>query len=101
MRRYDRDGLTYASERRLNPHNQWLQAGVAFGWPGIAVLTVALLAGLLQAWRAVSGGLLLCVVLVMLHAGVESVLEVQRGVVFIMWMLMVQWPVAVKTTSKP
>ena len=100
MRRYDRDGLTYASERRLNPHNQWLQAGVAFGWPGIFVLTMALLAGLIQAWRIGSGGLMLCVLLVMLHAGVESVLEVQRGVVFIMWMLMVQWPVSGKALRR-
>jgi O-antigen ligase len=101
MRRYDRDGLTYASERRLNPHNQWLQAGVAFGWPGIFVLTMALLAGLIQAWRIGSGGLMLCVLLVMLHAGVESVLEVQRGVVFIMWMLMVQWPVNGQALRRP
>lgn len=97
MRRYERDGLTYASERRLNPHNQWLQAGVAFGWPGIAVLTLAMIACVLQAWWTGRGLLLLCVMLVILHAGVESVLEVQRGVVFIMWMLMVQLPVADKT----
>ena len=42
--------------------------------------------------------LLLCVALVVLDAGVESVLEAQRGVVFIMWMLMVQLPVADKTS---
>ena len=99
MRRYERDGLTYASERRLNPHNQWLQAGVAFGWPGILVLTVALFSGLILAWRIGEGTLLLCVTLVVLHAGVESVLEAQRGVVFIMWMLMVQLPVADKTSG--
>lgn len=97
MARYERDGLDYASDRRLNPHNQWLQAGVAFGWPGMAILTMAFLAYLMQAWRNGDGALLLCVVLTMLHAGVESVFEVQRGVVFIMWMLMVQLPVSDKT----
>ncbi len=97
MDRYERDGLDYASDRRLNPHNQWLQAGVAFGWPGMAILTMAFLACLLQAWRNGDGALLLCVVLTVLHAGVESVFEVQRGVVFIMWMLMVQLPVSDKT----
>ena len=35
---YERDGIDYAQDRRLNPHNQWLQAGVAFGWPGILMV---------------------------------------------------------------
>lgn len=97
MRRYERDALTYASERQLNPHNQWLQAGVAFGWPGMLVLTLALLGCLRHAWRAGDGVLFLCVMLTILHSGVESVLEVQRGVVFIMWMLTVQLPLKDKS----
>jgi len=77
----------------LNPHNQWLQAGVAFGWPGMVVFTLALLSCIRTAWRNQDELLLLGVVLVALHASVESVLEVQRGVVFILWMLMAVLPV--------
>ena len=83
---------TYAAERQLNPHNQWLQAGVAFGWPGVLVVSMAFLSIALAAWRHRQGLLLLCTFLIMAHAGVESVLEVQRGVVFALWMLMALSP---------
>jgi O-antigen ligase len=88
MLRYECKGVTYAAERRLNPHNQWLQAGVAFGWPGILVLTWAFFSVFLWAWKERDVKVLLCLALVLFHASVESVLEVQRGVVFILWMFM-------------
>ena len=88
MLRYECKGVTYAAERRLNPHNQWLQAGVAFGWPGILVLTWAFFSVFLWAWKERDVNVLLCLALVLFHASVESVLEVQRGVVFILWMFM-------------
>ena len=92
VQRYERDGHTYAADRQLNPHNQWLQAGVAFGWPGVLVVSMAFLSIALAAWRHRQGLLLLCTFLIMAHAGVESVLEVQRGVVFALWMLMALSP---------
>lgn len=92
MALYERDGVDYAAARRLNPHNQWLQAGVAFGWPGVLLLTLAFGSVWYWSWKTRNGLAWLCILLVMLHAGVESVLEVQRGVVFILWMLMVQAP---------
>lgn len=88
MLRYERDGVDYAAERKLNPHNQWLQAGVAFGWPGILVLIWAFASVFLWAIRDRNGLALLCLLLVLLHSAVESVMEVQRGVVFILWMFM-------------
>lgn len=91
MEVYADEGVDYALDRALNPHNQWLQAGVAFGWPGMVVLTLAFFSMLRAAWQRQDGLLLLCTLLVMLHAGVESVLEVQRGVVFILWMYATQW----------
>ncbi len=94
MKLYARDGVEYALDRRLNPHNQWLQAGVAFGWTGMIVWTMALLTCMRTAWSRRDEMLMLCSLLVMLHAGVESILEVQRGVVFILWMLMALLPVA-------
>lgn len=86
MVRYNAGHVTYASERRLNPHNQWLQAGVAFGWPGVLLVTLALGHWCLFGWSQRSRWLLLTGGLVATHAMVESVLETQRGVVFVMWM---------------
>ena len=83
---YKRDGIVYAQDRRLNPHNQWLQAGVAFGWPGMLMVTFILWHWIRKGWRTGDDALFLCGMLISAHALVESVLEVQRGVVFIMWM---------------
>ena len=83
---YERDGIVYAQDRRLNPHNQWLQAGVAFGWPGVLMVTLIVLSWLRRSWRRGQDVMLLCGLLIGAHAMVESVLEVQRGVVFILWM---------------
>ena len=83
---YARDGIAYAQDRRLNPHNQWLQAGVAFGWPGILMVSFILVHWLRRGWRTGNDAMLLCGLLLCAHALVESVLEVQRGVVFILWM---------------
>ncbi len=96
---YQRDGIAYASERRLNPHNQWLQAGVAFGWPGMLLLTLLLGWWFRMGWRRRNQWVMLCVCLVGMHALVESVLEVQRGVVFILW-LFVATESAVRDPSK-
>lgn len=85
---YEREGITYALDRKLNPHNQWLQAGVAFGWLGVVWLSVVFGAWCRVAWQRKDSLALLCGALVLAHALVESVLEVQRGVVFIVWLAM-------------
>ena len=86
VRIYRRDGVGYAEDRRLNSHNQWLQAGVAFGWPGVLVFSLVLWLWLAGSWRRRNVLGLLCGMVVLMHASVESVLEAQRGVVFILWM---------------
>ena len=85
---YDQGGIDYARDRKLNPHNQWLQAGVAFGWAGVLVFSLILWSWLGMAWRRRSIIGFLCGTLFLLHAAVESVLEVQRGVVFLLWLWM-------------
>lgn len=89
---YEREGITYALDRKLNPHNQWLQAGVAFGWMGVVWLSVVFGMWCREAWRRRNALALLCCALVLCHALVESVLEVQRGVVFIVWLAMALFP---------
>ena len=86
MRIYKRDGVEYAEDRRLNSHNQWLQAGVAVGWPGVVVFSLVLWFWFTESWRRRSVLGFLCGMVVLMHASVESVLEAQRGVVFILWM---------------
>jgi hypothetical protein len=80
---YDAHGATYARERRLNSHSQFLQGGVALGWPGL-LLAVLLAAALFrEAYRRRSAAVLLFALLFLVNATVESVLEVQGGVVFL------------------
>ena len=71
-----------AAARDLNSHSQFLQGGVALGWLGL-LLTV-LIAVVLVRWSLGGGGLpmALFAMLFLLNAAVESVLEVQAGVVF-------------------
>lgn len=79
---YEAKGARHAADRRLNSHSQFLQGGVALGWIGLAS---ALLVGLVPLWIAVRRrGMLLTVfmLLFLLNAAIESVLEVQAGVVF-------------------
>jgi len=80
---YVRDGIDYALDRRLNPHNQWLQAGVAFGWPGVLIWSALLIIGWCLARKKGDTVLLAFICILGLHACFESVLEAQRGVVFI------------------
>lgn len=79
---YEARGAKTAAVRRLNSHDQFLQSGVALGWAG---LLAALLVALVPLWFAIRRGDLLLgvfMVLFVLNATVESVLEVQAGVVF-------------------
>ncbi len=84
---YARDHIDYALDRRLNPHNQWLQAGVAFGWPGVLIWSALLMSGWRLARRKNDGSLLAFMLILGLHASFESVLEAQRGVVFVAMVL--------------
>jgi len=74
-------------EKRLNAHCQFLQGGAALGWPGF-ILT--LLIGLVPLRTAVIRRNVLLgtfAALFFVNAAVESILEVQAGVVFMGLML--------------
>ncbi len=79
---YLRDHQSYALRKSLNPHNQFLQAGVAFGWTGIAVLVVMFLSALRFAFRQHDFIYVSFLLLLLLNMMFESFLEVQSGVVF-------------------
>lgn len=84
---YEAKGAKAAAERRLNSHSQFLQGGVALGWAG---LVAALLVGtvpFIVAVRRRHTLLAMFMLLFVLNAAIESVLEVQAGVVFFALML--------------
>jgi len=84
---YTAKGATDAMEKRLNAHCQFLQGGAALGWPGF-ILT--LLIGLVPLRTAVIRRNVLLgtfAALFFVNAAVESILEVQAGVVFMGLML--------------
>jgi O-antigen ligase len=77
---YLQRGETYAAERQLNAHNQYLQTGAELGWFGIC----ALLACLSSLWyaRKIEISSLFFGALCALNFLFESMLEVQAGIVF-------------------
>lgn len=79
---YETMGAREAAERRLNSHSQFLQGGVALGWAGLLSAVLLAVVPLWQALRRRDLLLGVFVLLFMLNAAIESVLEVQAGVVF-------------------
>lgn len=79
---YDAKGAEEASKRNLNAHGQWMQSAVALGWPGVLSFGALLLGGAIAAWRRRSHHLAVFMLLFLVNSLVESVLEVQAGVLF-------------------
>lgn len=80
---YLQHGYVHPAELRLNAHSQFLQTGSALGLPGLLVLGGLLLVPLLAFVRrraAVGAALML---LLAVEMAVESLLEVQAGVIFL------------------
>lgn len=84
---YGEKGADQAAARNLNSHSQFLQGGVALGWPGLILTLLLVLVPLVAAWYARQVVWLLFMALLVVNATVESVLEVQAGVVFVGIML--------------
>ena len=85
---YEREGEYYAAERKLNSHNQFFQIGVEYGWIGLIVFSIFLVLAAFKSFKLKSfmyQGLLGMTVLNFLF---ESCLEVQAGVVFFYFFLM-------------
>ncbi|WP_306639678.1 O-antigen ligase family protein [Sanyastnella coralliicola] len=83
MKLYERDGEDYALRKRLNPHNQFLQAGVAFGWTGFLILCAVFFFGFRLALQRRDFLFLSFLLILGLNMLFESFLEVQSGVVFV------------------
>lgn len=80
---YGSHGAHDAAERRLNSHSQFLQGGVALGWIGLVLSLAVALVPLGEGIRRKENLLVLFAGLFLMNASIESVLEVQAGVVFL------------------
>jgi O-antigen ligase len=90
---YADKGYTSALEQRLNPHNQFLQSGVALGLPGLLLLLALCLVPGWLAWQRGDHLLVAFLGLNALNWSVESMLEVQAGSVVLAvmaWALMLR-----------
>jgi len=79
---YESRGATAAARLRLNSHSQFLQGGVALGWAGLVAALLVALVPLVQAVRRRQALVAMFMLLFTFNAAIESVLEVQAGVVF-------------------
>lgn len=92
VKRYDADGAHKASEQRLNAHSQFLQSLVALGLPGLLALLMALVLPFASPGTGHAGALRRAALLIMtMNLAVESMLEVQAGVLFGAFMAWVLW----------
>lgn len=78
-----RRGYVRVVDKRLNAHSQFVQSGIALGWPGLILCAALLLVPLFAAIRRQRPVAAAFLYLVLLNATVESLLEVQAGVVFL------------------
>lgn len=78
---YRAQSAEYALKKRMNPHSVWLQMAVSHGWFGLIIMLVWWLGTLRLAFR--NGHVLLLVWSIgwMLNGTIESLLELQQGVV--------------------
>ncbi len=82
-------GESYVAERKFNSHNQFFQAGVEHGWPGVLLLTALCVWLLLDSIRRKNIILLVFVLMCGMNFLFESFLEVQAGIVFFCFMIMI------------
>lgn len=86
---YARNGYQRLVELRLNAHQQYLQTMAALGWPGLLLLAAALAVSLHMALHAKDALATAFLLLNLFNWTVESMLEVQAGVVFFAFLFFV------------
>jgi hypothetical protein len=79
---YESNGATAAIQHRLNSHSQVLQSGVALGWAGLLLVVGMMLAPLAIGVMRKDAFMAIFAALFIINGTIESVLEVQAGVVF-------------------
>ncbi len=104
MDQYGRMGFHDPLEKRLNAHSQYLNTGVALGLLGLLPLIAMLLVPLVLSIRRRDFLMAALVLITALNWAVESMLEVQAGVLFLAffaWLLSAHGPDRRSTSSRP
>jgi hypothetical protein len=78
---YSESNSQYALEKRMNPHSAWLQLAVSHGWIGLLLMLLWWFGTVAWAYRAQHALLLMWSVAWVLNGTIESLLELQQGVV--------------------
>lgn len=82
LAKYEAKGMTYAFEKRLNAHNQFLQTAGALGTIGLSILLLCFVLPFYLSIKYKKPIYSCFLLLVFLNFLVESMLETQAGVVF-------------------
>ncbi len=82
MAAYDEAGLKMLAATGLNPHNNYLQVGLAFGFPGLLLFIFSLVYPFRKIIQHKDWLYAFFLLGMFMHLGVESMLEKQSGVVF-------------------
>jgi hypothetical protein len=78
---YRVQGADYALKKRMNPHSVWLQMAVSHGWLGLLVMLMWWMGTLYLAYQKENILLLVWSIGWVLNGTIESLLELQQGVV--------------------
>jgi O-antigen ligase len=81
-KQYKKDGFTGIESKKLNAHNQFLQTGVALGFPGLIILLLVFILPFFSKKKQQNGILFYFLIVCFANALVEGILETQKGVVF-------------------
>lgn len=83
MREYYKHGYSGYAERRLNPHQQFLQTGISLGWFGMIILFVLFIVLIIASFKTESLALFIGAICISVSCLFESMLERQVGVIFL------------------
>lgn len=82
VKQYEQSNFQYGVENRFNPHNQYLHTGVILGITGIILLLCCLLLPLRLAVQQRNWLQACFLLIIILNAITESILERQNGIIF-------------------
>lgn len=83
VREYYKHKYTGYAERRLNPHQQFLQTGISIGWLGIITLIILFISIVITSYRTGNLALFIGAICISVSCLFESMLERQVGVIFL------------------
>ncbi|MEZ4755374.1 MAG: O-antigen ligase family protein [Flavobacteriales bacterium] len=83
MQQYHEKGYVHAEAKRMNAHSQFLQSAAALGLPGLVLVLILVLLPLFIAFKTGDRSAQVFWIIVLLNWSVESMAEVQAGVVFV------------------